>query len=425
MTTMRQHTSAGAVVTTDVDHPRVLLLDQVRVTGQRQTVAPKGRLEPGESPLAAALREVTEEAGLCDLAYAGYLGQDHYAFTDNDGQPAAKTVDWFLLTTDDPTTSILAGEGFTAARWVDLDQAADVATHPGFAVYLDRASDLLAWRRSTPVPHSRFLDRLVRQAASEASAILADQPGAGVAVCGSGARGDFVNGWSDLDLIGYGLPSEPPTADTRTAALAEALTTMATDLSRQSGVKVSIRCADRHGRDLTCGDSLRSRKLQVALSRIGVDVAVIAGATSPDLHEPDPREPASDSGDRVRVQRDDLIALRDFATAKLTEPAEGDATQRDRIRRTLSAAGSTARIVAANLDPRTPLRLPTVASLLRTRWAGNPMSPVLDGYDAFRRDGARDLQQIAALAERVPDAIDALIALTSSGASSSHATPAG
>ncbi|MBT8227426.1 MAG: NUDIX domain-containing protein [Dactylosporangium sp.] len=314
----RQYTSAGAVVTTtDVDRPRALLLDQVRVTGQRQTVAPKGRLEPGESPLAAAFREVTEEAGLRDLAYAGYLGQDSYAFTDNDGQPAAKTVDWFLLTTGDPTTNVRAGEGFTAARWVDLDQAASVASHPGFAVYLDRAADLLAWRRSTPVAHSRLLNQVVRQAAAGASAILSDQPGAGLVVCGSGARGD-----------------------------------------------------------------------------------------------------------RMATQQGDLTALRDFAAARLAEPAAGDAARRDRIRRTLSAAGSAARIVAADLDPRVPLRLPAVAALLRTRWADNSMSTVLEDYDAFRRDAARDLQRAAALAERVPDAIDALIASAALGTATGHVEPA-
>jgi 8-oxo-dGTP pyrophosphatase MutT (NUDIX family) len=421
MTTMRQYTSAGAVVTTtDVYRPRALLLDQVRVTGQRQTVAPKGRLEPGESPLAAALREVTEEAGLRDLAYAGYLGQDSYAFTDNDGQPAAKTVDWFLLTTGDPTTNVRAGEGFTAARWVDLAQAASVASHLGFAVYLDRAADLLAWRRATPVAHSQLLNRLVRQAAAGASAILSDQPGAGLGVCGSGARGDFVDGWSDLDLIAYGLPSGASTTQDCGVALAGALTALAEDLSRQYQVKVSIRCADAHGHDLTRADPLRSRKLALALTRIGIDVAVIAGAApSPDL-----RKPAPDSDDRMRVQHGDLTALRDFATARLAEPATGDAARRDRIRRTLSAAESAARIVAADLDARASLRLPAVAALLRTRWADNPMSVVLDDYDTFRRNGARNLQRAAALAERVPDAIDALISLVASDTAGGHVEPA-
>ena len=115
----------------------------------------------------------------------------------------------------------------------------------------------------------------------------------------------------------------------------------ADDLTRQHRVTVTIRCADLQGRDLTSADPLRSRKLQVALARIGIDVAVIAGAT------PDPglRELAAAGGDGIRAQPGDLTALRDFAAAQLTEPTAGDAARRNRIRRTPSAAGSAARIV--------------------------------------------------------------------------------
>ncbi|MBN1173427.1 MAG: hypothetical protein JXA67_14745, partial [Micromonosporaceae bacterium] len=154
---------------------------------------------------------------------------------------------------------------------------------------------------------------------------------------------------------------------------------------------------------------------------IGIDVAVIAGA----VPNPGLRELASESGDRMRIQHVDLTPLRDFATARLAEPAAGDVARRDRIRRTLSAASSAARIVAADLDARAPLRLPAVAALLRTRWADNPMSTVLDDYDAFRRDGARDLQRAAALAERAPDAIDELISSAASDTVCGHAEPAG
>lgn len=49
---MRTYRSAGAVViSTSLDQPEVLLLEQVRKTGERQVVAPKGRIEPGESPV--------------------------------------------------------------------------------------------------------------------------------------------------------------------------------------------------------------------------------------------------------------------------------------------------------------------------------------------------------------------------------------
>lgn len=69
---IRQSTSAGGIV--------------VRLSGGRSWVAlvkegdlpdyilPKGRLEPGETPLQAARREIAEEAGLTDLELVAELG---------------------------------------------------------------------------------------------------------------------------------------------------------------------------------------------------------------------------------------------------------------------------------------------------------------------------------------------------------------
>ena len=56
--------SAGAVVLRD-EQPRLYLL----LRAYRNWDFPKGLVEPGEAPLAAALREVEEEAGLADLAF--------------------------------------------------------------------------------------------------------------------------------------------------------------------------------------------------------------------------------------------------------------------------------------------------------------------------------------------------------------------
>lgn len=397
---MRQYASAGAIVVAgDPDQPQVLLLDQVRVTGQRQTVAPKGRLEAGEAPLAAALREVTEESGLSRLGYAGYLGQDRYEFVDRDDQPAAKTVDWFLCTTPETTTQVRREEGFTAARWVDLRHAATVISHPGFAVYLDRAADLLAWRRRSPVPCSAVLDRVIRDAATGAAQLLAGEPLAGIAVCGSAARGDFVEGWSDLDLIGYGLPAA--------SATVAALTTLTRDLQARHGVRISLHFADPHGRDLAGDGPLRDlhdRKLQTALARIGIDTAVIAGAApGPDqgAGSPDARPPAG-------FPRSDLVALRDLAAGSLATAAAGDAPGGEQARRALSAAYSAARAVAVGIDPQVPLRVPVVATLIAARWPGHPMSTLLRDYDAFRQRGLPEIAGATALAERVPDAITAL-----------------
>ncbi|MCG5467044.1 NUDIX domain-containing protein [Micromonospora sp. MED01] len=142
---IRRYASAGAVVTTnDLGAPSILLLDQVRGNGERQTVAPKGRLEPSEAPLQAAVREVAEEAGLTGTQYGAYLGQEKYVFTDNDGSPAAKTVDWFLFTTATTAATPARDEGLVEARWLDASAARRAATHVEFQRILDRALAIIA-----------------------------------------------------------------------------------------------------------------------------------------------------------------------------------------------------------------------------------------------------------------------------------------
>ncbi|MER7006272.1 NUDIX domain-containing protein [Dactylosporangium sp. NPDC000555] len=384
---MRQYASAGAiVVTTDLRQPRTLLLDQVRVTGERQTVAAKGRLEPGEAPLAAALREVAEEAGLHDVIYAGYLGQQAYRFTDNDGTPAAKTVDWFLFAADDTTALTRGEEGFTTARWIDLDTAGDEASHAGFGEYLRRAADIVSWRQHRPLPFSTLLDRVIRDVADQATAILAEQPDAGVGVCGSAARGDYVEGWSDIDLIGWGLPEASP--------LIAGLSGMVEEFSACHGIRVSLRLADEHGHDVRSPGPVPDMKLQAALRRVGTDVAVIAGvapATAPATVE----------------LLSSLELLHEHAAHGSTRWSSG----RDRDRRLLSIACSTARIIVTNENPDGSLRLPDVVRVLECGWPSSQLGALLGEYDTFRRAGAESADTAAHLARRVPDALTEMIEL--------------
>ena len=140
----RTYRSAGAIVVSgDSTNATTLLLEQIRTSGERQVVAPKGTIEAGESPLAAAVREVCEEAGLSELTYVAFLGQQRYSFTDRDGEVADKTVEWFLFATQSQDITPRAAEGFVAAKWLPLDQAITAATHSGFARYLERARDIV------------------------------------------------------------------------------------------------------------------------------------------------------------------------------------------------------------------------------------------------------------------------------------------
>jgi 8-oxo-dGTP pyrophosphatase MutT (NUDIX family) len=89
--TQRQ-VSAGGVITRPGDRgPDVCLIARRREDGTVVWGLPKGHLEPGESPLDAALREVREETGLVGESL-GKLGAITYTFTAPSAWGAGHTV---------------------------------------------------------------------------------------------------------------------------------------------------------------------------------------------------------------------------------------------------------------------------------------------------------------------------------------------
>lgn len=87
---------------------------------------PKGKLEPGEPPLTAALREVHEETGYTAVA-GRTLGASSYRVL-LDGHEVPKTVRWWAM-------RVTGGEGWTTdndevdrLRWLPPDAAADLLT---------------------------------------------------------------------------------------------------------------------------------------------------------------------------------------------------------------------------------------------------------------------------------------------------------
>ncbi len=391
----RLYASAGAIVVcADLQHPRMLLLEQIRTTGERQVVAPKGRIEPGESPLIAAAREVSEEAGLHDMRYVAYLGQEAYHFTDHDGTPAQKTVDWFLFATTDTNATPRQTEGFVTAQWHDLPDALTAASHASFHEYVRRADEIIAWRRSGPLDYSDTLSQTVWNFSRQANALLAKNPDAGVALCGSAARGDFIEGWSDLDLIAWGLePASPP---------AIALRQLADELSHQAGIRISLHLShpDRDGANGL--ERLHTMKLHAVLRRTHIDVPIVAGTRAASLPEvPHTANLAADIGH-----------LRDFAYQRQAATPTSGTDRIDRARRTLAVLSSAARQTALTVDTHGLLRLPDVVATLDQHWPGTEAARLLDDYDAYRRTGAADLIRAEQLANQVPSALEELHHLT-------------
>lgn len=91
-----------------------------RLTGARTTRLPKGKIDPGETPEEAALREVREETGLA-ARVVGSLGSVAYAYREG-GEQIDKRVDFFLMELEVEAAGETDGE-LERIRWESLARA--------------------------------------------------------------------------------------------------------------------------------------------------------------------------------------------------------------------------------------------------------------------------------------------------------------
>ena len=84
---------------------------------------PKGKLEPGEAELDAAVREVGEETGL-----RVRVGEDLGTIAYRDAKDRPKVVRYWVMTPDDGDELRPAHE-VDEALWVELDRAVDVLSY--------------------------------------------------------------------------------------------------------------------------------------------------------------------------------------------------------------------------------------------------------------------------------------------------------
>lgn len=103
---------------------------------------PKGHVEDGERPEAAALREVIEETGLGDLSVRSSIETIDWYFRFR-GRLIHKVCHFYLMFTDLADTSPQRSEGITACRWEPYEDAAQLVSYANARDVLRRAHELV------------------------------------------------------------------------------------------------------------------------------------------------------------------------------------------------------------------------------------------------------------------------------------------
>jgi 8-oxo-dGTP pyrophosphatase MutT (NUDIX family) len=132
--------SAGGAVVRDRE---VIVIVPVKRDANRRRVLglPKGHLDEGETPEAAATREVAEETGVT-AELIEKLGDVEYSY-DRRGRRRAKRVAFYLFEYRSGRLEDHDQE-IEDARWMPLEQAVEALTYPGEREIVRRALSRLS-----------------------------------------------------------------------------------------------------------------------------------------------------------------------------------------------------------------------------------------------------------------------------------------
>jgi len=116
--------SAGGFILREIDGELKVALAQHR-RNEKVWSIPKGHVEPGETVEQAALREITEEAGLFNVTLISYLGSILRESVKENGDLLQKTIHYYLAyaSDDHQQPSQPTDDKFTAVGWFPAQQA--------------------------------------------------------------------------------------------------------------------------------------------------------------------------------------------------------------------------------------------------------------------------------------------------------------
>ncbi len=118
--------SAGGVVVRDRSEVVVIVPTRRAADGSRVLALPKGHVDPGETPVQAARREVREETGIL-AEPVRELGQTRYWYRRG-GRTIGKEVQFFLFEHSGGDTSDHDDE-VEEVRWVSIEDAEAELSH--------------------------------------------------------------------------------------------------------------------------------------------------------------------------------------------------------------------------------------------------------------------------------------------------------
>ncbi len=83
---------------------------------------PKGKIDEGEDPPTAAIREVQEETGIKNVAIIKPVGDTWHTYRSKKGKRILKRTHWFLMQTSDKELIPQEEEDIEIAIWLDIQK---------------------------------------------------------------------------------------------------------------------------------------------------------------------------------------------------------------------------------------------------------------------------------------------------------------
>lgn len=135
---VREPTSGGIIFRhSDNDNAGAIEILLIQDAKERWTI-PKGHIEPGETALQTARREIGEEAGLHDVDMLGWLGKIHFRYRRID-KLVLMTTQIYLVRVRTDGSEIQKEEWMKNIKWFSFNDALEVIEYEDIAKLMLKA----------------------------------------------------------------------------------------------------------------------------------------------------------------------------------------------------------------------------------------------------------------------------------------------